>query len=151
MTPPLNIVRQLLETQMLSQIDADYQANVKSGNMIDNLADRVNFQIVSEATELSRQLSSREAVQSMVSSDSGPSLQKIVDNSKPIKTEIVHLIGNEQSPWVAAVLRNAATTRAGKPFKHEWVMIMEFDSQDRISTLKVYPDSHNLLAHSSDL
>ncbi|KAI1466922.1 uncharacterized protein F4812DRAFT_460479 [Daldinia caldariorum] len=80
MAPRLNVVRQILETQMLSQLDLVHDAK---------------------------------AVKSLASSKSGPSLHKITDNTKPYETEIVHLIGSEQSPWVAAVLRNTATTKTG--------------------------------------
>ncbi|KAI1801864.1 hypothetical protein F4811DRAFT_555469 [Daldinia bambusicola] len=156
MTPPLNVVRQILETQMLSQLDPVHDAKVKSGsvqhgNLENHLAENVNFHIVSEAADISRQLSGHEAVKSLASSKAGPSLHKLIDNTKPYETEIVHLIGSEQSPWVAAVLRNTATTKTGKPFKHEWVVLLEFDNQDHISTLKVYPDSHNLQNHSTGI
>ncbi|RYP54386.1 hypothetical protein DL768_000803 [Monosporascus sp. mg162] len=153
MTPPLDVVRQMLEAQMISEVNPAELEYLKGspGTLLDNVANEVDIHIIGEGPDRVRQLKGRQAVHSLVSSDSGPSLQKIVDNTKPIQVEVVHLIGSEESTWVAAVLRNIATTRAGRPFRHEWVVIMEFDNQGRISTLKTYPDSHYLQNHAADL
>ncbi|RYP10942.1 hypothetical protein DL764_000378 [Monosporascus ibericus] len=153
MAPPLNVVRQMLEAQMLFQIDPAKHGNNKGGpgTLLDNVADNVDFHIIGEGSDLDVHIKGVQAVQSLASPGSRPSLDKIIDSTKDVQTEVVHLIGSEESPWVAAVLRNIATTKAGKPFRHEWVVIMEFDNQNRISTLKTYPDSHLLHSHASDL
>lgn len=153
MALPPDVIRQMLEAQMLSEVNPAELENLKDGpgTLRDNAADSVDFHIIGEGSDTARQLTGRQAVQSLACSGSGPSLQKIVDNTKPIQVEVVHLIGNEESPWVAAVLRNVATTKAGRPFRHEWVVIMGFDNQGRISMLKTYPNSHYLQNHAAGL
>ncbi|KAI2641179.1 hypothetical protein GGS21DRAFT_361202 [Xylaria nigripes] len=152
MTPPLNKIRQMLESHLRPNINAVDKLNSgESGTIIDQLSENVDFYIISEGTDLAHHVQGKEAVKAAFSDPSKPSMHKIIDHTKPMQFEVVHLIGSEESPLVAAVLRTVATTKAGKQLNHEYVVVMEFDRNDLISTLKTYPDSHHLLSHAADL
>ncbi|RFU74758.1 hypothetical protein TARUN_7487 [Trichoderma arundinaceum] len=145
MAPPNAVIREMLEAQMLHQIHPEYELPKGGpGTLIDNVSDDVFFQIVTEHPELARSVNGRQAVLDVTKNV----MHQIVDHNEDIKTEIVHLIGGGDSPWLAAVLRQVTKSKVGDVFTHEWVVIFEFNNQDKIKTLKIYPDAHTVQEHA---
>lgn len=99
---------------MHASMDCDHEPDHDHGYLVDHLAEDVHFEIVGEDTGLARKLKGHKAVQAMASSSESQNISKIVDSSKPVQAEVVHLIGNEKDPWVAAVLRQVGTGNTGK-------------------------------------
>lgn len=99
---------------MLAAMDTDHKADHDHGHLMDILAEDVHFEIVGEDTPMACKLKGSKDVQAMASSSEGQNISKIVDSSKPVHTEIVHLIGNEKDPWVAAALKQVGTSNTGK-------------------------------------
>ncbi|KAL8816571.1 MAG: hypothetical protein Q9191_008306 [Dirinaria sp. TL-2023a] len=68
---------------------------------------------------------------------------RIVDHLKvdTLKVEVVRVIGGGESAWATVVTNATALTRSDKPFHHEWVDLVRFDSHGKIVQMKEYLDT----------
>ena len=111
MPPSEAQLREMLTAQMRHQIDPDYVKKDGAGDLMDHAAKDVQLIIVGEHEHIARDVSGHADAHEI---HQDVALHRLVNSSKPIKVEIVHLVFNPSNPWVSAALKNTATTKKGK-------------------------------------
>ncbi|KAM0802201.1 hypothetical protein BDR22DRAFT_845345 [Usnea florida] len=65
--------------------------------------------------------------------------------------EIVRVIGGGESAWAAVETMVNAITENGKPWKNEWVDLVRFNSQGKITQMKEFFDTGHVHNHLEEL
>ncbi|MCJ1397114.1 hypothetical protein MMC11_000306 [Xylographa trunciseda] len=75
-------------------------------------------------------------------------IAKIIDYSKPGGTyEVIRALGGGDTPYAAVELKTTGTTKAGKPFVHEYVFMLRYNLEGKITQMKGYFDSQHVNSH----
>ncbi|KAL8824324.1 MAG: hypothetical protein Q9191_005132 [Dirinaria sp. TL-2023a] len=72
----------------------------------------------------------------------------IIDVSKGIKLDIVRVIGGGESPWATVEMKTQAKAKSeGKKWNHEFVYIVRFDLDGKITKIRAYYDTAHINDH----
>ncbi|MCJ1377272.1 hypothetical protein MMC17_000364 [Xylographa soralifera] len=75
-------------------------------------------------------------------------ISKLIDYSKPGGAyEVIRVVGGGDTPYAAIELKTTGTTKAGKPFVHEYVYMLRYNSERKITQMKGFFDSQHINSH----
>jgi len=119
------------------------QAQTQRGQ--DIVHPELKFTIAGKDHPLACDVEGSESTKNHLSNHVLPKLMAAVDESKPMKTEVIRVIGGGSGSEYAAVeLISSGTSKKGKPWHHESVSILRFDANGKIVEAKGYFDTHYL-------
>lgn len=109
-------IKSLLEEQFHSKLQSsdlhhESETLFQFGHLDQLFSDDVEVHISGHEFHLNGKHQSLDAFKEHLQSDDMPSLSSIIDVTKPIKGQVLHVIGGERDEWKAAVLHSSATTR----------------------------------------
>jgi len=153
MSPSVERITQLLEANIVSHTasfkeSATPMGLTDVGDLAQSFSDDIHFSINGREFALAQEVKGLDNLNRANLSSDFPALHEIIDKTKPIRGEVVRVIGGGDGEWAAAVLKYEATTTKGKAFNHESVVTIKFNDRDQICALKIYADTlhlHNAL------
>ncbi|EFQ99086.1 hypothetical protein MGYG_02099 [Nannizzia gypsea CBS 118893] len=145
-------IKTLLEAQFHSKLQKsdlndDSESLFQFGHLDELFSDDVEVHISGHEFHLNGKHRGLDAFKQHLESDDMPSLNSIIDVSKPIKGSVLHVIGGERDEWKAAVLHSVATTQNNTPWNHEMAVLMRFNHDGKITELRAYADTQHVHQH----
>ncbi|MCJ1227647.1 hypothetical protein MMC12_004303 [Toensbergia leucococca] len=74
-------------------------------------------------------------------------LVNVMDETKPFKNETINVIGGGDSPWASYEGKSTAKSKSGKKWEHEFVYVMRFNLDGKISKIRAYFDTAHVNTH----
>ncbi|KAI1930159.1 hypothetical protein LOZ58_003251 [Ophidiomyces ophidiicola] len=148
-------IKSLLESQFHSKLQNsdlhdDSETLFQFGHLDQLFSEDVEFHISGHEFHLGGKHQGLDSFKDHLDSDGMPSLSSIIDVTKPIKGQVLHVIGGERDEWKAAVLHSTATTQNNTPWNHEMVVLMRFNHDGKITELRAYADTQHVHNHIQD-
>ncbi|KAM5432778.1 hypothetical protein MferCBS31731_007304 [Microsporum ferrugineum] len=145
-------IKELLESQFHSKLQKsdftdDSESLFQFGHLDELFSDDVEVHISGHEFHLNGKHRGLDAFKQHLESDDMPSLNSIIDVTKPIKGQVLHVIGGERDEWKAAVLHSTATTQNNTPWNHEMAVLMRFNHDGKITELRAYADTQHVHQH----
>ncbi|GAP91099.1 hypothetical protein SAMD00023353_1501650 [Rosellinia necatrix] len=88
-----------------------------------------------------------EAIKSLSPHPEFPALASIIRLDQPLTSTVTHVVGGGSDDIIVAITSSKATTHSGKPWDHESVLVLHFNNQDQIDSLKAYIDTKSISEH----
>ncbi|KAL7793618.1 hypothetical protein V8C37DRAFT_378481 [Trichoderma ceciliae] len=152
MAPTAEEIRSLLEVQIAQDFAEKAGSSGKlrqPGPIASHFHDNVEYHLNGHEFQHAVKVKGAEKLKAEIVQPSVSEIPEVIDYSKPHECKVIQVIGGgQQSEWAAAVLKATATTVTGKPFNHESVLTLQFDSNGKIVHLKNYADTlhlHNII------
>ncbi|KAI0103210.1 hypothetical protein GGR51DRAFT_525018 [Nemania sp. FL0031] len=76
-----------------------------------------------------------------------PDLADVIQFDQPGEASVSQVIGGGSDEWSVAILKSKAATRTGLPWNHETVVLMHFNSDNKVDSLKLYVDTKHIQDH----
>ncbi|KAI0882910.1 uncharacterized protein GGS22DRAFT_169060 [Annulohypoxylon maeteangense] len=154
MAPTAQEIRGLLEAHIAQDLaEKTGSASKQLGHIHNHFHDDAEYHINGHEFHHATELKGAETIKGEVSDGSLSEFPDVIDYSKPHDCKVLQVIGGgKESEWAAAVVKATATTTTGKPFNHESVMTLQFDSNGKILHMKNYADTlhlHNIIQDAS--
>lgn len=116
-------IKALLESQFESKIKKsnlhdDSESLFQFGHLDELFSEDVEVHISGHEFHLNGKHRGLDAFKEHLESDDMPSLNTIIDVTKPIKGQVLHVIGGDNDEWKAAVLHSTATTKNSELLLH---------------------------------
>jgi ketosteroid isomerase-like protein len=127
--------------------DADSHADNLSPLFDRFAAPDVSVRFVGQEFMLARDLKGLQAVKEYFQGTFLPAFYGALDTTKPVHSEPPIFMGSHDSEWSAVEMRGSATTKNGKPWVNEVVLVVRSNKAGKWVEVKVYMDTLHLQTH----
>ncbi|GAP82418.1 putative conserved hypothetical protein [Rosellinia necatrix] len=120
------------------------------GSMLDIFTEDCKVSIMGQEFDLAHSTNGFASSKDFIVGRLTPTIFGSIDESKPMKSEIVRVIGGGADPCSAVEFKSTATSLKGKPWVHECMFLIRWTDDGKISEIKAYLDTLHLQNHFLD-